>query len=340
MAVLSSKGLDINIPDNIDLTQAVRAEVAIEIANEHLGFDKISFNINGNKQYAVLYPGHEKKYPSLSLWFHHWYPVVPVLLLDLKSECVNKIRLQIDTLCSDGKQHPKGKVTVEHPNGEWGLLTPWCPVYGVALRIYYNPAKKQHVTGNIVSPAGNSVVGIHVPFKISLNKSKTNIKQVDFIGKYVDINYEGDGIYNQWHWHLFKGKIRDHPGSKLSADSTLIWNTEWVPDQNIPMEFAAVITDETGLIYLTEPVKGIQLERPGLSVELCKPYEVPRSFTGCQYGTWIFEGPRTEKFYIKGDLSKIINARYVITSWGDLAGCPGYLIIMVISGFLIITAWA
>jgi hypothetical protein len=326
MEVLGKNGLNITIPGNIDLAQAVRAEVALEIANEHLGFDNIYFNINVNKTYPVLYPWHEQKYPSPSLWFHHWYPVVPVILSDLKSGYANEIKLQIDTFCFDGKQHPNGKVTAEHPNGEWGLLPPWCPVYAVTLRIYYNPAKKQHVAGNMVSPAVNSVVGLQVPFKISLNKGKTKIKQVDFIGKYEDINYEGDGIYYQWHYHLFKGKIRDHLGSILSADSIFIWNTEWVPDQQLPMEFAAVITDGTGLKYITEPVKGIRLERPGLSVELCKPYEVPCSFTGCQYGTWIFEGPRTEKFYVKGDLSKIIDARYVIASWGDLAGCPGYLV--------------
>jgi hypothetical protein len=326
MAVLGNKGLDISIPGNVDMAQVVRAEVALEIANEHLGFDNTWFSINGNKSYTVLYPGHEQKFPSPSLWFHQWYPVVPVLLSDLKSTGVNEIKLRIDTLCFDGKQHPNGKVTPEHPNGEWGLLPPWCPVYGVTLRIYYNPEKKQHITGKLVSPATNSSIGIQVPFRVSLDKSKSKTKQVDFIGKYEDINYEGDGIYYQWHYHLFKGKIKDHIGSVFNVDSTLDWNTSWVPDQRKTMEFAAVITDDTGLKYLTEPVKGVRLERPGLSVELCKPYEVPRSFTGCQYGTWIFEGPRTCKFYIQGDLSEITDARYVIASWGDLAGCPGYLV--------------
>jgi hypothetical protein len=99
--VLGNKGLNLSIPGNIDLQQAVRAEIAIEIANEHLGFDKISFSINKNNCYAVLYPGHEQNYPSPSLWFHHWYPVVQVLFSDLKSESVNEIQLQIDTLCFD-----------------------------------------------------------------------------------------------------------------------------------------------------------------------------------------------------------------------------------------------
>jgi hypothetical protein len=92
------------------------------------------------------------------------------------------------------------------------------------------------------------------------------------------------------------------------------------------MKAMAFITDKTGFKYMTEPVKSIRLERQGLSVELCKPYEVPRSFTGCQYGTWIFEGPRTHKFYIKGDLSKINDVRYAIASWGDQENCSGYMI--------------
>jgi hypothetical protein len=92
------------------------------------------------------------------------------------------------------------------------------------------------------------------------------------------------------------------------------------------MEVAARITDETGLVSVTEAVGGLTLVRPGLSVELCRPIDVPRSFTGCQYGTWIVPGVRTQKFRVEGDLTRMIDARYVIASWGDFAGCHGYTV--------------
>jgi len=167
LEVLGNKGLGMSIADKIDLEQAVRAEIAIEIANEHLGFDKISCCINWNQSIPVFYPGHKQKHPSPSLWFHNWYPVVPVLLSDIKSGNGNEIKLLIDTLCFDGKQHPNGKVTPEHPNGEWGLLQPWCPVYGVTLRIYYDSSKKQHAGGKLSSPTGKSAIGLNMPVKIS-----------------------------------------------------------------------------------------------------------------------------------------------------------------------------
>lgn len=324
--ILSTKGLHVSLKENIDLKEAEHAEIALEIANEHLGFDKIHLSINGNKIYPVLYPFHEQIAPSPSLWFHHWHPVIPISLSDLSPNIKNNLQLWADTFCFDGQQHPNGKVTPEHPNGEWGLITPWFPVYGITLRIYYNPAKKLHASGTIIEPAENSVVGTHIPIKISTTDKNKKVKQIDIIGKYEDINYEGDGIYYQWHNHLFKGKISHHIGTIYKSDTMYVWNTEWLPDQELPMEFAAIITDDTGLKYFTQPVKNIHLKRSDISVELCKPYEVPRSFTGCQYGTWIFEGQRTSKFYITGDLPNLLDARYVIASWGDIENSPGYKI--------------
>ena len=67
------------------------------------------------------------------------------------------------------------------------------------------------------------------------------------------------------------------------------------------------------MIYLTEAVDGLRLVRPGLSVELCKPYDVPKR--------WVTRRSEAEeRFDITGDPSKAIAAQLVWSSWS-----PGYM---------------
>jgi hypothetical protein len=305
-----------SVPLHIDLEDATRAEIVLEIANQHMGFEGMAIRLNGNQWYPIHFPGLSPKDPSPSLWFHHWYPTIRVALTDLKSGQGNTFEMRIGPRCFDGTTPLNG----EEP------LKPWAPVYGVTVRVYYDAARKPHPTGKVLTPVAQSPVGLSANLTASARSDTATIRQIDFIGRYEDINYEGDGVYHQWHYHLFHGRIMHHLGSTPQPDGKMTWDTSWVPDQPGPMEIAARITDSTGMIYVTEAVGGLKLVRPGLSVELCKPFDVPRSFTGCQYGTWVIPGVRTEKFTIKGDLSRILDARYVIASWGNLKECHGYKI--------------
>jgi len=304
------------LPAEVDLKDATRAEVVVELANQHMGFEGMAIRLNGNQGYAIRFPASSPKSPSPSLWFHHWYPTVPIALTDLKEGEENTFEMKVPAECFDGTIHPNGNQP----------LVPWCPLYGLTVRVYYDPARKPHPTGKVLTPAPQSTVGLSVNLTASAKSDNGAIRQIDFIGRYEDVNHEGDGIYDQWHGHLFHGKITHHLGSTTQPEGMVTWDTSWVPDQPGPMEIAARITDVTGLIYMTEPVGGLKLVRPGLSVELCKPVDVPRSFTGCQYGEWVIPGVRSQKFTVKGDLSKILDARYAIASWGNQKECPGYTI--------------
>ena len=86
-----------------------------------------------------------------------------------------------------------------------------------------------------------------------------------------------------------------------------------MPDQPQPFRLAARITDDTGLIFFTAPVRGLTFQRDGLSVELCKPYDVPRK--------WVTRSSeKVEKFRTTGDLQKAVAAQLVWVSWS-----PGYM---------------
>ena len=136
---------------------------------------------------------------------------------------------------------------------------------------------------------------------------------MDFIGHYEDVNYEGDGLYTQWHYHFFHGKLLHHLGTAQEAPYRVTWDTSWVPDQKQPMAIAARIVGGNGMIYMTEAVTDLSLDRAGLHVELCKPYDIPKKWA-------TRSGEKQEHFVVTGDLSKAVAAQLVWSSWS-----PGYM---------------
>ena len=186
-------------------------------------------------------------------------------------------------------------------------------INGVHFRIYYNPEKKAHPTGKITSIASGDGIGLRTRLRVKAESPNGKIKQVDYVGHYYDVNFEGDGVYRQWHYHFFHGKIIHHLGSAHTAPYQITWDTSWVPDQKEPMQIAARIIDETGMIYVTDAVNNLRLVRPGMVVELCEPYNVPQQ--------WVTrKGRKQENFDVAGDLSKATAAQLVWVSW-----CPGYM---------------
>ena len=139
------------------------------------------------------------------------------------------------------------------------------------------------------------------------------IARVDYVGLYDDVNLEGDGVYRQWHYLYFHGELKHHIGSATRAPWTVEWDTSWIPDQREPMQLCARITDRSGLTYQTPALTGLRLQRPGLSVELCKPYDIPVK--------WVTRsGAKSERFEVRGDLSQARAAQLVWCSWS-----PGYM---------------
>ena len=199
-------------------------------------------------------------------------------------------------------------VAPEHP-WKW----PQNLIYGVHFRVYHDPAKKAHPTGKITAPQSGAKLGRSVPLEVETANSASAIKQVDYVGHHEDVNYEGDGLYTQWHYHFFHGKIIHHLGTAQEAPHRVTWDTSWVPDQRQPMAIAARVIDNSGMIYMTEAATDLSLDRAGFSVELCKPYDTPKK--------WVTRsGEKQEHFAVAGDLSKAVAAQLVWSSWS-----PGYM---------------
>ena len=276
----------ITLEHDFDLEHATRAELIVEKILCHDGTTGLAIQING----ADLI--HIPEAPAIPApqcdYQHHFYPTLRIPLSCLKQGRGNTFRMTVDTA---------------HP---WNW--PQNLVYGVHFRIYYDPAKKPHPTGQIAGPKSGDTLGTSVTLMVQANSPGGQIKQVDYIGLYDDVNFEGDGVYRQWHYHFFHGQIMHHIGSAAEAPYKVTWDTSWVPDQKQPMQIAARIIDERDMIYLAEAVGDLRLVRPGLSVELCKPYDIPKK--------WVTRtGEKEERFDVTGDLDKAVAAQLVWSSW-------------------------
>jgi hypothetical protein len=179
--------------------------------------------------------------------------------------------------------------------------------------VYYEAKQKPHPTGYLVSPSQGAKLGTEVELRAEASSPNGRIERVSFLGRFEDVNLEGDGLYTQWHYHYVRSQLAGHIGSASDAPWSLTWDTSWIPNQRQPFQLAAWITDETGLTLFTEAVEGLTFDRGGLSVELCKPFDVPKK--------WVTrKGEHEEKFRVQGDLANATAARLVWCSWS-----PGYM---------------
>jgi hypothetical protein len=274
----------------LDLEHAVKAEVVLEKVLCHDGTRGLAVSINDHDFIPVpessAIPEPQWEYQ------HHTYPIVPVPLQNFKPGPGNSFRLKVDSTHA------------------WNWPQPL--IYGVHFRIYYDKAKP-HPAGRIVSLENGDVIGLQAELKVEASSTDERIKQVDYIGHYEDVNFEGDGHYTQWHYHYYHGDLIHHIGTAKNWPYHLTWDTSWLPDQSNTLQIAARIVDDTNLIYFTPAVTGLKLKRKGWKVELCKPYEVPKS--------WVTRKKEfAEKIDIKGDVKKAVAAQLVFNSWS-----PGYM---------------
>jgi len=280
----------VELPHEFDLKFAVRAEVVIEKILCHDGTRGLAICVNGHAWIDVPECA-EIPEPQWD-YQHHTYPVVAVPLEQLKRGMGNTFQM---------------KVAEEHP---WNW--PQNLINGVHFRVYYDSAKKAHPTGRIVSLSDEGPPAETVSMEVEASSPNGGIRQVDYVGHYEDVNFEGDGQYTQWHYHFFHSKIINHIGSATEAPWQVVWSTKWVPDQQEPIKVAARIIDETGMIFVTPP-RHLTLHRPGISVELCKPYDIPKK--------WVTRaGEKSEHFDVKGDPRKATALQLAWSSWS-----PGYM---------------
>lgn len=273
-----------------DLDQAVRAEVTIEQWGGHAGTSHKRLRLNDGEWMVIpepsAIPGNAGQQAQAECYQYFTYPSV-ALPLDQIRPGDNTFEFTCD-----------GQICYNFGWGQWGI-------YGVTFRVYYDDSKP-HASGRLISPAWGASFGDSL--RIAL-EGDPDIELVDFLALYEDFDYEGNGVYREWHHTYRYGRIQRHLGSVEEPPYAVTWHTEWVPDQPESVRIAARVRGANGVMSLTQPVGDLALSRTDRSVKLYKPFDVP--------GGWQTRagGRQACKVFIPHDLSQALAAKMILTTW-------------------------
>jgi|GEM_PF-636268 len=293
----------VDFPHKLDLEHAMRAEVVVEKILSHNGTTGLAIQWN-DAEWIPLPPPAKIPKPQAD-YYHHTCITQNVPLDALKSDKSNRFRLRVN------------------PEQPWKW--PQHLIYGVHLRIYYDSKEKKHAKGSVVVPT-DQAIRVNGVLRVELAANNRRVDRVDYLGKYEGVNWPGDGAYDRWQYFYYHGKLKHHIGSSTTQPFSVNWETSWIPDQARPIQLAARIIDDTGLIYMTPSISDLKLHRPGLTVELCKPEDVPDN--------WVTRNKEYQQsLTINDNLSSITAARLCWSSWS-----PGYMNGLFVNGQKVLDA--
>lgn len=186
-----------------DLDGAIAAEVMIQQWGGHTGTTDKALRLNGSPWISVAHPeaipgdrGSQRfTGPECYQYFTYSTTSVPLELL---------LTGENDFEFTSGDQACLG-----FGWGQWG-------VYSVIFRIYYDE-QKPHPTGRIVSPGSGASVRDSLQLEAIASSPNGEIVSVDFIGHYEDYDYDGDGIWRDWHHIYQNGHLKRQLGTAAEA---------------------------------------------------------------------------------------------------------------------------
>ncbi len=221
-----------------DLNKAIKVEACIEVLQCHAGTTGKKIRVNGNPWIDI--PEATSIAENAECYQTMIYPSVEIPLSHFKKD-ENTFELT------------SGPQTCH--NFRWGQ---WL-TNGVTFRIYYSNSKP-HFAGFITSPKSNSAISDNPTLSVILLSNMPH-KQVDYIGLYEDFNYKGDNVWRQWQYIYHRGNIDKHIGTAIAPQSSIVWDTSWLPDQEKPIKIMARIVGTNNICYMTPAVENITFKR-------------------------------------------------------------------------------
>ncbi|WNJ20222.1 hypothetical protein [Pontibacter sp. G13] len=272
----------ISLDQFLDLDDAIRAEISVEKIASHVDTKGFRVAVNGHASH-VFPPLPDLPQPE-SAYMYHAEVTVSIPLEELKHGTGNTFSLAVDsTQRWDWPQHL---------------------VHGVTFRIYYEKADWKTFQVQVQADSGK---WISHSARLSLDAPNASIREVQYLAHYEGVDYEGNGTYRQWHGSLRRGTFTHHIGTADHYPFVATWRTDWIPDQDQPMKFAARVVRHDGLIYFTEAHPGWQLVRP-FGVLLAKPLGTPKN--------WVTRSMEFETYFeVPPHVHQIDSARVIWNSW-------------------------
>jgi len=241
----------------LDLSDALRAEVVVEHWSGHVGTSKKSIRFNDRAWIELPLPANTPGVPEgfIAVLSN---AVVAVPLGDLQ-DGLNEFALTCGPQICHNFDYPA------------------FACYGLTVRIYLDPSEP-HSTGAIVSPKSGEKIGDNPEIKVRIDNPQSETRRIDIIAEYEDYDWDGDGRFHEWQYGYEFTHMRHHVGTTDCSPYRVKWNTRWIPDQDRPIRLLAHITDTLGTTYVTQIVNGVTFVRDR-SVRLYKASEVPDWFS-------------------------------------------------------------
>jgi len=271
-----------------DLDQAISAEFIVEYWGGHIGTSDQKFKFNGNA--FIQLPTIKNTPTDPQCYYRNILGAsVPVPLEHLK-EGANLMQFSL------------GPQTCYSFNWAWYFL------YSVTMRIYFDESKP-HPTGRVISPQSGDTIGDLPKLATDVSSPNGKITEVIFLGYYDDFDWKGTGEFRQWHFQYQYSQLKQYLDRVIRPPFEATWNNEFVPDQSKSMKIKAIITDETGMKYMTPVVDNVKMVRDGRSVKMYISNDVPENF-GVRVG-----GRKSCTINIHDDLSGAKSVRMVVSTW-------------------------
>ncbi len=272
-----------------DLAGVVRAEVSVQYWGGHIGTFDQKFSVNGSGWFQIPQPMDTPTEPQC-----YYRTVLGDNAVEIPPGLLKEGKNVFTFGC--GKQIRHGF--------RWGFF--W--IYSFNVRVYYGPGKA-HATGRVVLPSKDLTIGDSPVISAVIDPAGRTIKQVDFIALYDDFDWEGNGLFRQWHYQYRDGQIARHLGTATKAPYSIKWDTKWVPDQDRPISIMARIVDDQGLMSMTPAVENVKFKRAARSVRMYRASEIPENF-GVRIGK-----RKSCAIQIGEDPGKARSAVLVLSSW-------------------------
>ena len=105
-----------------------------------------------------------------------------------------------------------------------------------------------------------------------------DIISVEYFGRYLGYDDNGDGIEDDWHGYTYKRKFVDHIGRSVQPPFEVSWDTGMIPDQGKPMAVRALVELKNGFSYWTPVRDGLFFPPKRDRVMMFKCTDMPAPF--------------------------------------------------------------
>ncbi len=272
-----------------DLDGATRAEVSVQYWGGHIGTGGQRFRVNGHDWVDIPQPAGTPTEPQC-----YYRTVLGDNAVDIPLRWLREGDNEL--IFAAGPQ-------IRYSFG-WGFY--W--VYSFTVRVYYGP-DKPHVAGRIVSPAPMTVLDDRVTIELQRAGGDNKVASADVIALYEGFDWEGNGLFRQWHYQYRRGELARHVGSADALPGRVTWDTTWVPDQDRAIRLTVRVVGDDGIMSLSPSVDNLRPAREGRSVRMVRATAVPENF-GVRVGR-----RKQCTLEVPVDPAVVTEARLLLSTW-------------------------